>query len=167
MTILKSHGTVCLADVRTIPRSRRNPQYNSHTLAETLNEAGIRYLHCPGLGGLRTPSGTLHNAGWNNAGFRGFADHMETAEFERALDELLNTASRHPTAVMCAEALWWRCHRVLISDALLVRGVDVVHLMNPRKIEPHRLTPFAKTENGRLSYPAQQPWLYGERLRND
>jgi len=155
MAILTSHGTASLADVRTIPGSRRNPQYNSRPLAETLNEAGIRYLHCPGLGGLRKPRRTSHNAGWNNAGFRGFADHMETEEFEQALDELVNTASRHPTTVMCAEALWWRCHRSLISDALLVRGIDVVHLMNQRKIEPHRLTPFAKTENGHISYPAQ------------
>jgi uncharacterized protein (DUF488 family) len=162
MAILNAHGIASLADVRTIPKSRHNPQFTGNLLAASLQEAGIRYLHCPGLGGLRKPSRTSHNAGWKNAGFRGFADHMETAEFEQAFDELLNTARRHPTAVMCAEALWWRCHRSLISDALLVGGVNVVHLMNLHKIEPHRLTSFAKIINDRLSYPAQAPSLFGD-----
>jgi uncharacterized protein (DUF488 family) len=162
MAILNAHGIACLADVRTIPKSRHNPQFTGNLLAASLKDAGIRYLHCPGLGGLRKPSKTSHNAGWNNAGFRGFADYMETKEFEQALERLVNTASRHPTAVMCAEALWWRCHRSLISDALLVRGVNVVHLLNLRKIEPHRLTSFAKIINGRLCYPAQAPSLFGD-----
>jgi uncharacterized protein (DUF488 family) len=162
MAILNAHGIACLADVRTIPKSRHNPQFTGDRLAATLQEAGIQYLHCPDLGGLRTPSTASSNVGWNNAGFRGFADHMETATFERALEELVNTARRHPTAVMCAEALWWRCHRSLISDALMVRGIDVVHLMNQHTSEPHRLTPFARMVNGRLSYPAQEPSLFGK-----
>jgi len=161
MAILKSHGIVCLADVRTIPKSRHNPQFNSDDLARSLEAAGIFYLHLPGLGGLRKPRKDSKNLGWRNASFRGFADYMEAKECEAALEQLVQLASRQRTTIMCAEALWWRCHRSLISDALLVRGIDVVHLMNRRTSEPHRLTSFARIENGRLSYPAQQSSLFG------
>ena len=161
IAILKTHGITCLADVRTIPKSRHNSQFNSNVLAASLKEAGIRYVHCPGLGGLRKPRKDSHNPGWKNAGFRGFADYMETKEFEAGLEELVQLASKRRTAFMCAEALWWRCHRSLISDALMVRGIDVVHLMNQHTSKPHRLTPFARMVNGRLSYPAQEPSLFG------
>lgn len=161
MAILEVHGITCLADVRTIPKSSHNPQFERDALALSLKAAGIRYVHLSGLGGLRKTSKDSTNLAWKNAGFRGFADYMETKEFETALLELVQLATKQRTAVMCAEALWWRCHRSLISDALLVRGIDVVHLMNRRNIVPHRLTPFAKIENSRLSYPAQQPSLYG------
>ncbi|HTP42787.1 MAG TPA: DUF488 domain-containing protein [Nitrospiria bacterium] len=160
LAILNVHDIARLVDVRTIPKSRHNPQFNSTLLAASLKEVGIRYQHCPGLGGLRKPSKDSRNMGWKHPGFRGFADYMETAEFEAALQDLIQSAVKQHNAIMCAEALWWRCHRSLIADALLVRGIGVVHLMGPRKIEPHRLTPFAAMHNGRLSYPAGQPSLY-------
>jgi uncharacterized protein (DUF488 family) len=160
MTILTNHRLTCLADVRTIPKSRHNPQFNSDVLADSLNEAGIRYQHYSNLGGLRKPRKDSQNLGWRNPGFRGFADYMETRNFETALQDLVQSAMTHRTAIMCAEALWWRCHRSLIADALLVRGIGVVHLRDQRKTEPHRLTPFAAINNRRLSYPAQQPSLY-------
>ena len=125
-----------------------------------MKETNIRYLHSPTLGGLRKPRKDSHNLEWKNAGFRGFADYMETKAFEAALEELVQPASKERTAFMCAEALWWRRHPSLIADALLVRGIRVVHLMDQRKTEPHRLTPFAAVENGRLGYPARQPSLY-------
>ncbi|HXZ26322.1 MAG TPA: DUF488 domain-containing protein [Nitrospiria bacterium] len=160
LAILNAHGITHLVDVRTIPKSRHNPQFNSDVLAASLNEAGISYQHCSDLGGLQKPRRDSQNLGWKNAGFRGFADYMETAEFEAALQELVQSAVKQRTAIMCAEALWWRCHRSLIADALLVLGIGVVHLMGPRKTEPHRLTPFAAMHNGRLSYPTGQPSLY-------
>ena len=158
--ILKAHEIACLADVRTIPKSRHNPQFNSDLVKTSLKEAGIRYVHCPGLGGLRKPRHNSHNQGWKNAGFRGFADYLETKECAAAIEELVRLASKQRTAVMCAEALWWRCHRSLISDALRVAGIPVVHLLDQKKTAPHRLTSFAHIENGRLSYPAQQPSFY-------
>jgi len=160
LAILNAHDIARLVDVRTIPKSRHNPQFNSTLLAASLIEVGIRYQHSPGLGGLRKPSKDSRNMGWKNPGFRGFADYMGTTGFEAGLQELIQSARQQRTAIMCAEALWWHCHRSLISDALLIRGIGVAHLMNQRKAEPHRLTPFAVIHNGRLGYPAGQPSLY-------
>jgi uncharacterized protein (DUF488 family) len=157
--LLTAHGIRLLADVRTVPRSRRNPQFNRETLPATLAGAGIRYAHLPGLGGLRRPRADSMNTAWRNAAFRGYADYMATPEFAAALDGLLGLAASAPTAIMCAETVPWRCHRSLIADALLVRGVEVRHLGAGAAIDSHRLTPFARVEHGRVTYPAARPEL--------
>lgn len=153
--LLTAHGVRLLADVRTVPRSRRNPQFNRETLPETLAAAGLAYRHLAGLGGLRRARADSVNTAWRNASFRGYADYMATAAFAAALEELLALARAAPTAVMCAETVPWRCHRSLIADALLVRGVEVRHILGAAA-DPHRLTPFARVEDGRLTYPAAQ-----------
>ena len=154
--ILKAHGVARVVDVRTLPRSRHNPQFNEETLQAALQAKGIAYGRLPALGGLRHPRKDSRNTGWRNDSFRGYADYMETAPFEDGLDDLLALAAERPTAIMCAEALWWRCHRSLIADALSGRGVEVVHLLDERRTEPHRLTRFARIEDGRVTYPAAQ-----------
>ena len=159
--ILRAHGIERLADVRTVPRSRHNPQFNADTLPGSLAAAGIEYIALKDLGGLRRPRRDSRNLAWRNASFRGYADYMETAEFEAALGDLLRLAAEKRTAVMCAEALYWRCHRSLLADALLCRGVRVLHLFDERKAEPHRLTRFARIEDGRPTYPPEQPPLPG------
>jgi uncharacterized protein (DUF488 family) len=151
--LLKAHGVRLVVDVRTIPRSRHNPQFNAESLPESLKAAGIGYFQMPGLGGLRHTSGASSNTGWRNASFRGFADYMQTAVFEDALNELIALARQGPLALMCAEALPWRCHRSLISDALLVRGIRAEHIMSLTNRSAHRLTPFAKVHGLRLTYP--------------
>ncbi len=151
--LLQAHAVTCVADVRTIPRSRHNPQFNAESLPGSLRKASIGYVHLAGLGGLRHAGRSSPNMGWRNASFRGFADYMQTPEFENALKELLRLASGERVAMMCAEAVPWRCHRSLIADALLVRGVPVEHVMSLAKREPHILTPFAKVEGFRLIYP--------------
>jgi uncharacterized protein (DUF488 family) len=151
---LVAAGVATLADVRTIPRSRANPQFEGPTLARTLERAGIRYVHLPRLGGLRRARrGSEENAGWRNASFRGYADHMQTPEFEEGLVELRALAREGPVAVMCAEAVPWRCHRSLLADALLARGVVVEHLVGRGRTRPHRLTPFARIDGRRVTYP--------------
>ena len=152
--LLEVHGVKQLVDVRTIPRSRHNPQFNTDALSKSLKKADIAYVHLPGLGGLRRTTPASVNTGWRNASFRGFADYMQTPEFEEALNELVRLAKRLPSAVMCAEAVPWRCHRSLIADALLVRGVPAEHIMSPTSRQPHKLTPFAKVAAGRIIYPA-------------
>ena len=156
LAILKAHGVECLADVRTIPRSRHNPQFNAETLEKSLSMAGIVYTRLPRLGGLRKPRKDSRNLAWRNDSFRGYADYMETTEFEKGIGELLALARDRRTAILCAEALYYRCHRSLISDALVCRGVETVHLMDARKSAGHRLTPFVKIEDGRPTYPAEQ-----------
>ena len=143
-----------LADVRTIPRSRHNPQFNKESLPEVLAAAGIGYRHMQGLGGLRHPSVHSPNTGWRNEAFRGYADYMQTADFESDLAALLELSRTDRVAIMCAEAVPWRCHRSLIADALLVRGVAVEHIMSRTARQPHRLTPFARVEGLRITYPA-------------
>jgi uncharacterized protein (DUF488 family) len=143
-----------LADVRTIPRSRANPQYDQARLARALEAAGIGYAHLPHLGGLRKPRPDSPNAGWRNTSYRGYADHMATPEFEEGLCELRALARAGPVAVMCAEAVPWRCHRSLIADALLARGVTVEHIVGRGRTQPHRLTPFARVEGRAVTYPA-------------
>lgn len=151
--ILKSHGVKRVADVRTIPRSRHNPQFNRETLAASLRAAGIAYTHLPELGGLRKTSVASPNTGWRNASFRGFADYMQTPEFEAGLARFLTLSKKGPTALMCAEAVPWRCHRSLVADALLARGITAEHIMSATKRYPHKLTPFAKQRGLRITYP--------------
>ena len=150
--ILLSHQIAALVDVRSFPGSRRYPQFNKAELAASLQEAGIQYLHNPQLGGRRRP--TLHskNTAWKNASFRAYADHMETEEFEQGIEDLLEVGNAKRTAVMCAEALWWRCHRSLISDYLKAHGVDVIHIIDEKKTEEHPYTSAARIVDGKLSY---------------
>jgi uncharacterized protein (DUF488 family) len=154
LELLRAYRIDRLADIRTIPQSRRYPHFGRVALETRLMEKGIAYRHFPGLGGLRKPRPDSPNGAWRNQAFRGYADHMLTPEFAAAVDELLIFGDEARAAVMCAEAVWWRCHRMLLSDALAGRGVDVQHILNEAKAQPHRLTPFAKLqENGRVSYP--------------
>lgn len=156
IALLNSSGITGLADVRTIPRSRRHPHFAREALAARLAREGIEYRHFAALGGLRKPRPDSPNGAWRNDAFRGYADHMMTPEFARAVDELLEFARQCPVAVMCAEAVWWQCHRMLLSDALTARGVDVQHIMSQRgkrSLQPHRLTPFAQLESEKVSYP--------------
>jgi uncharacterized protein (DUF488 family) len=152
--ILEAHGIGLIADVRTIPRSRRNPQFNSDALETTLQASGIGYAHLKGLGGLRHAKKDSVNRGWENASFRGFADHMQTEEFEESLSALIALAKERPAAVMCAEAVPWKCHRSLIADALFVRGITVLHIMSRTSVRPHALTPWAEVKGTSLTYPA-------------
>lgn len=156
VAILKAHGIEQLVDIRTAPGSRRNPQYGGAALAAALAEVGIAYEHVKELGGLRKPRPDSPNAGWRNLSFRGYADHMQTPEFQAGLRRLLALAAARPTACMCAEAVPWRCHRSLLGDALVARGVEVVDLMSETSAKPHRLNPMAVVEGGRVSYPPEQ-----------
>ena len=150
--ILVAHGIEVLVDVRLFPGSRRYPQFNKSVLSESLASVKIRYHHEPRLGGRRTARKDSHNTAWRNASFRGYADHMETDEFKKGLHELLEVAKDSRTAIMCAEALWWRCHRSLISDYLKAQGHTVVHIVDEKKIEEHPFTSAASIVDGELSY---------------
>ena len=154
VALLLAHGVKQLIDVRTIPRSRHNPQFNLNRLPGPLQQAGIRYRHMAGLGGLRHSRRDSINAGWRNASFRGFADYMQTPEFEEALDQLIHLAQKRRTAIMCAEALPWRCHRSLIGDALLVRGLRVEEITSQKRTRPHTLNAWARVRGKQLTYPA-------------
>jgi hypothetical protein len=151
--LLRQHGIEQLVDIRTIPRSRRNPQFSSEALAKSVEDNGIGYVHLKELGGLRHPRPDSINTGWRNASFRGYADYMQTAEFEQALRRLLQLCEDKRCAAMCAEAVPWRCHRSLMSDALVARGIPVEHILSGSRREVHSLTPFARIENGRVTYP--------------
>jgi uncharacterized protein (DUF488 family) len=153
--ILQAHGIRRLVDVRTIPKSRHNPQFEGEALARSLKSAGIEYTHLPGLGGLRHPRKDSINNGWRNASFRGYADYMQTPEFAANLDRLLAIAREAPTAIMCAEAVPWRCHRSLIADALTARGIEVGEIMSAAKSQRHSLTPFARVQGQQVTYPGQ------------
>ena len=153
--MLQAHGVTWVADVRTIPRSRHNPQFNEEALPGPLKKAGIGYVHLSRLGGLRHPSRTSPNTGWRNASFRGFADYMQTPEFKKGLEELLELAGREQVAIMCAEAVPWRCHRSLITDALLARDICTEHIMSQTARQPHKLTPFAKVRGAQVTYPGK------------
>jgi uncharacterized protein (DUF488 family) len=154
--LLRGHGVTLVADVRTIPRSRTNPQFDRAALPGALRTAGIGYTHLPGLGGLRHPRPDSPNTGWRTPGFRGFADYMQTPEFAKHLDALLTRVRGERIALMCAEAVPWRCHRSLLADALTARGVHVAHIMSRTKAYPHQLTPFARFDGSRLSYPSTE-----------
>ena len=151
---LRSQGVRLLVDVRSFPRSRHVPHFNREALEAALPAAGIDYLHLPELGGRRRARKDSPNLAWRNEGFRGFADYMLTPEFEAGLARLLELAEEQPSAIMCAEAVYKRCHRMLIADALTTRGQEVLHIADARRAEPHQVTPFARVEDGRLLYPA-------------
>jgi uncharacterized protein (DUF488 family) len=153
--LLHAHGVETLADIRTVPRSRTNPQFNRDALPRTLAAAGLRYAHLPRLGGLRRPRPDSPNAAWRNKSFRGYADYMLTDDFAQGLEELRLLAEDGPVAIMCAEALRWRCHRSLVADALYARGVQVLHITSRTRAEPHKLTPFAELHGRQVLYPAQ------------
>ncbi len=153
LELLRAHKIELLADVRTVPRSRHNPQFNRETLPASLAAAGIGYTHLPGLGGLRKPRSDSRNTGWRNLSFRGYADYMQTPEFHQNLNALIRLAGEHRTAIMCAEAVPWRCHRSLIADALTAGGVEVYHILSPTKADRHKLTKFARVEDGGVTYP--------------
>jgi uncharacterized protein (DUF488 family) len=153
LALLRAQGVTQLADVRTIPKSRRHPHFAQESLRDSLPAAGSAYRHLPGLGGLRKPVADSANSGWRHASFRGYADYMQTPAFAAALDELIEWAGGAPTAVMCAEAVWWQCHRQLIADALVARGIDVRHIMSEKAAALHTLTSFARLNDQRLTYP--------------
>ena len=153
--LLEAHEVKCLVDVRTVPRSRHNPQYNKESLPAELRKAAIKYRHLPGLGGLRHARKDSKNMAWRNASFRGFADYMQTPEFEESLGKLIELAAKQRVAVMCAEAVPWRCHRSLIADALLVRGVRVEHITSATRLQAHKLTPFARVSETQVTYPPE------------
>jgi uncharacterized protein (DUF488 family) len=152
--LLQAHGVRRLIDVRTVPRSRHNPQFNRDTLPADLERAGIGYRHMGGLGGLRKTRPDSVNRGWRNLSFRGYADYMQTEEFAQNLGELAHAAADEQVAIMCAEAVPWRCHRSLVGDALLVRGLGVEEIVDAKRRQPHRLTPFASVEGDSITYPA-------------
>lgn len=157
--LLRTHRIELLADVRTVPKSRRMPWFRGDELARSLPEAGIAYEHFRDLGGFRRPRPGSPNAGWQVEAFRGYADNMESESFRTALERLVAEARTRRVAVMCAEAQWQRCHRRLISDALVVRGFEVCHIGSRGRAERHALTPFAVVEGDRLVYPPEQTSL--------
>jgi uncharacterized protein (DUF488 family) len=175
ISLLKENEVKLLVDVRAFPSSKRYPQFNKDALAESLSAPGIRYEHFPELGGKRKSKPDSHNTSWRNASFRGYADYMETEQFQKGIERLLDLAAqgaapkafgaemKHDgceavtpwrTAIMCAEAVWWRCHRSLIADHLKARGVEVLHILGPNKVEPHPYTSAVRIVNGELSYTA-------------
>jgi uncharacterized protein (DUF488 family) len=155
ISLLVENEIKLLADVRSLPGSNRYPQFNREALAESLNASGIRYEHFPELGGRRKPKPDSRNTAWRNASFRGYADHMDTEEFHKGIQRLLDLARESgPTSIMCAEAVWWRCHRSLISDYLKACGIEVIHILGKDKIETHPYTSAACIVDGNLSYQA-------------
>lgn len=152
--LLAANGVTHLMDVRTIPKSRHNPQFNSGALAGSLRDAGIAYTHVPGLGGLRRARPDSANAAWRNPSFRGYADYMQTPGFAEHLAEVVELAKSERVALMCAEAVPWRCHRSLIADALVARGIAVEEIVSETRRTPHKLTPFARVDGVSVTYPA-------------
>jgi uncharacterized protein (DUF488 family) len=155
--ILQKYGVARLVDVRTVPRSGHNPQFNRESLPGALDAAQILYTHLPELGGFRRARPDSPNAGWRNASFRGFADYMQTDGFRDGLQKLLSIAEREKTAILCAEALPWRCHRSLIADALTARGIPVEDILDIDHSQPHRMTPFACLNGSQVTYPEPEP----------
>lgn len=153
VALLSTHCITRLADIRTVPRSRRHPQFARDQLAPALAARGVTYQHFPMLGGLRRPVRNSPNTYWRNASFRGYADHMQTEAFTHAVDDLLVFADSGQTAVMCAEAVWWRCHRALLADALGARGVAVCHILSRAPAQPHQLCEAARIDGVRVTYP--------------
>jgi uncharacterized protein (DUF488 family) len=152
---LDAHGIKRVADIRTIPRSRHNPQFNAETLAESLRGAGIDYVPLKELGGLRHAKSDSINTAWNNASFRGFADYMQTPEFAAGIDKLISVAAEKTIAIMCAEAVPWRCHRSLVADALVARGIEVDDILSATRAQPHAITSFARVVGTQITYPGQ------------
>ncbi len=152
--LLKRNDIDCVLDIRTVPKSRHNPQFGQDLLPRSLLEAGIEYRYLAGLGGLRRPRPDSPNAGWRNTSFRGYADYMQTDEFSRNVDTVAALAATTRCALMCAEAVPWRCHRSLVADALLVRGIQVEDIIDTQQPKPHKLTPFAQVDGERITYPS-------------
>jgi len=153
ISLLEENGIKLVTDVRMFPGSRRYPQFGREALAKSLSGHGIGYEHFPELGGRRKTKPDSKNTAWRNESFRGYADYMETEDFQKGIARLVDLAEKTgPTAVMCAEAVWWRCHRSLISDYLKARGVEILHILDHNKVEPHSFTSAAKIVNGELSY---------------
>jgi len=160
ISLLKANGINLLADVRLLPGSKRYPQFNKGKLSDLLGKAGISYEHFPELGGRRKAKPDSKNTAWRNESFRGYADYMGTEEFDKGVKRLLDLAvDAGPTAIMCAEAVWWRCHRSLISDYLKARGTEVMHILDANKAEPHPYTSVARMANGKLSYAPENTLL--------
>jgi uncharacterized protein (DUF488 family) len=157
--LLRANGVKLLIDIRTIPKSRHNPQFNSGALAKSLGAARIQYLHMEELGGLRHAKPDSINLGWRNASFRGYADYMQTPEFEAALGNAIKLTEKKPTALMCAEAVPWRCHRSLVADALLARRIRVLEIVSSAEPKEHKLTPFAHVRGTKITYPSDQQSL--------
>lgn len=151
--LLKAYNIQRIVDVRTIPKSRHNPQFNENIIECSLQKVGINYVHIAELGGLRHTTADSKNLGWHNLSFRGFADYMATPEFAKGIEILEKIAKKEKTAIMCAEAVPWRCHRSLIADALTKRGWNVFDIMTLKTASKHRLTPFLKIRQGKLTYP--------------
>lgn len=156
IALLRAYGIERLADIRTVPRSRHNPQFNADALAASLPAAGIDYLPMPSLGGLRRARQDSPNTGWRNASFRGYADYMQTPAFDEALAALIHMSRGPMLAIMCAEAVPWRCHRSLVADALGVHSVPVVEILSEGSYRSHVLTPFARVEGTRVTYPLER-----------
>jgi uncharacterized protein (DUF488 family) len=159
MAVLQAYGIERLADIRTIPRSRHNPQFNDTALADSLTAQHLEYIHLRALGGLRHPRKDSPNTGWRTESFRGYADYMQTEEFRTALEDLISMSRPKRVAIMCAEAVPWRCHRSLVADALTVRGVPVVEILSESNYRMHAPTPFAKVDGERITYPPEQATL--------
>jgi len=155
--LLRANGVKRVIDIRTIPRSRHNPQFNRDTLGPAMRKSGVAYVHLKKLGGLRHAKQDSVNLGWHNAGFRGFADYMETPEFAAGLARAINLAEAKPSALMCAEAVPWRCHRSLVADALVVRGIQILDIVSASPPRPHKLTPFARVRGVHITYPTDKP----------
>ena len=153
--LLQANGVTRILDVRTVPRSRHNPQFNRETLPDSLLAAGIGYTHLPGLGGLRHPRADSPNGAWRNPSFRGYADYMQTAEFAGSLQQVAALAGDERCALMCAEAVPWRCHRSLIADALIVRGIRVEDIIGPLRRTVRTLTPWARVDGLNITYPPE------------
>jgi uncharacterized protein (DUF488 family) len=153
LRLLRAHRVGRVIDVRTVPRSRHNPQYERKALSAALHRAGLHYRHLAGLGGLRHPRRDSINVGWTNSGFRGYADYMQTTAFAAALERCIELAREEPTVLMCAEAVPWRCHRSLIADALIVRGIAAEEITSGVRTRPHVLTPWAVVDGTRITYP--------------
>jgi uncharacterized protein (DUF488 family) len=153
--LLQTHGATCVVDVRTVPRSQHNPQFNKSSLFRSLKKVGLGYVHTPGLGGLRHAKRDSPNVGWQNASFRGYADYMQTPEFAQSLEELIRLTNQDRIVLMCAEAVPWRCLSSLIADALLVRGIRTEDIMSATRRQVHTLTPFAKVRGTAITYPTE------------
>jgi uncharacterized protein (DUF488 family) len=159
IALLEAYGIECLADIRTVPRSRHDPQFNSDTLGKALRARKIVYVPLPALGGLRHGRKDSPNTGWRNASFRGYADYMQTEEFADGLKELIVLSRAQHTAIMCAEAVPWRCHRSLVADALSVRRIPVIEILSATSYRDHKMTPFAHIEGKSITYPPEQASL--------
>jgi uncharacterized protein (DUF488 family) len=159
ISILRSYVIKRLVDIRTIPRSRHNPQFNETALSDSLRAAHFEYMHMPSLGGLRHTHKDSPNTGWHNQSFRGYADYMQTEEFQAAVAALVCMSGEARIVIMCAEAVPWRCHRSLVADALTVRSVPVIEILSETSYRRHKLTPFAHVEGTRITYPPEQSTL--------